>query len=145
MSRPDWSLLLYSVSESFKVLTLDYYCLYHIHILIFYSSFYISTWYLGQVHCVAYLCSGVVLGWKPEKSSKFDPSLLPKKLTDFHGDEAKKIKMTNSKKLSFSIPPILNIFCEHFRDWSLGEQVKLKRRALIWLNLYGRQAVRRKV
>ena len=29
---------------------------------------------------------------------------------DFHGNEAKKIKMANSKKLSFSKSPILNIF-----------------------------------
>ena len=46
----------------------------------------------------------------------FDPSLLltQETLTDFHGDEAiffeKKIKIADSKKLSFSKPPILNIF-----------------------------------
>ena len=44
---------------------------------------------------------GVLFGWKP--------------LTDFHKNEAifffeKKIKMDNSKKLSFSKSPILNIF-----------------------------------
>ena len=32
----------------------------------------------------------------------------------------KKFKMANSKEFSFSTPPILNIFCENFRDWSLG-------------------------
>jgi hypothetical protein len=43
-------------------------------------------------------------------------------LTDFHGDEAKKIeiekkiKMADSKKLRLSM-----FFCENFRDWSLGE------------------------
>ena len=40
----------------------------------------------------------------------------------------KKIKMANSKKGHFSKPPILNIFCENFMDWSL-------------LNLYGCEAV----
>ena len=36
-------------------------------------------------------------------------------LTDFHGDEAKKIKkMADSKKLSFSIAPILNIFLRKY-------------------------------
>ena len=31
-------------------------------------------------------------------------------MTAFHGDETKKIKMADHKKLSFSTPPILNIF-----------------------------------
>jgi hypothetical protein len=46
-------------------------------------------------------------------------------LTDFHGNEAKKIfflkqkiKMANSKKLRFSKPSILEIFQGNFMDWS---------------------------
>jgi hypothetical protein len=31
---------------------------------------------------------------------------------DFHGTKAKKIKMAHSKKLSFSTPPILNVFSQ---------------------------------
>ena len=42
-------------------------------------------------------------------------------LTDFHGNEAKKKKnMVDSRQLSFSKSPILNIFCENFMDWFLG-------------------------
>ena len=37
-------------------------------------------------------------------------------LTDFHGNEANKIQMADSKKLSFSKSQILNIFCENFMD-----------------------------
>jgi hypothetical protein len=32
-------------------------------------------------------------------------------------------------------PPILNMFCQNFRHWSLGEQDQLMQRALILLNL----------
>ena len=53
----------------------------------------------------------------------FDPSLLPKKLTDFYRDEAKK-KWPTQKKMSFSIPPILNIFFQKLQVLVLG-QVKL--------------------
>ena len=42
-------------------------------------------------------------------------------MTNFHGDEAKKkIKMADSKKLSFSTPPILNIFFQKFHGLVLG-------------------------
>ena len=58
--------------------------------------------------------------------------------------EKKKIKMAVSKKLLFSSPPILNFFCENFRYWSLGLYNELMQRALMWLNLFGRQAVRHK-
>ena len=45
-----------------------------------------------HIHCVAYLCAGVVLGWKPGKSSKNRTILATQEtLTDFHGDEAKKL------------------------------------------------------
>jgi hypothetical protein len=48
-------------------------------------------------------------------------------LTDFHGDEAKKralekkSKLADSKKLSFSKPPILNIFLLNSQAGSLAE------------------------
>jgi hypothetical protein len=47
------------------------------------------------------------------RHQNFDPPFLPKKPTDFHGDEAKKNpKPANLKKLSFSKQPILkNVFC----------------------------------
>ena len=35
----------------------------------------------------------------------------------FMGMKQKKIKMADSKKLSFSTPPILNIFYENFGPW----------------------------
>ena len=50
-------------------------------------------------------------------------------ITDFHGDEAKKLKkkilkkkskIADSKKLSFSTPPILNIFLQKFKGLVLG-------------------------
>ena len=45
-------------------------------------------------------------------------------MTNFRGDEAKKIKkkfkMADSKKLSFSTPPILNIFFQKFHESVLG-------------------------
>ena len=41
-------------------------------------------------------------------------------LTDFHWEEAKKIKMSDSKKLRFSAPPILNIFAQKFHGLVLG-------------------------
>ena len=45
-------------------------------------------------------------------------------LNDFHGDEAiffmKYSKMADSKKLSFSKPPILNIFLRKFQRLVLG-------------------------
>ena len=49
--------------------------------------------------------------------------------------------MAGSKKLRFSTPHILNIFCKNFRDWSLEECYKLMQRAIMWLNLYGCQAI----
>ena len=61
---------------------------------------------LLYVHCVAYLCAGVVLGWKPELSSKCRPILATQEtLTDFQGVDAflsfffwkKKSKMADSK------------------------------------------------
>jgi hypothetical protein len=65
-------------------------------------------------------------------------------LTNFHWDEAKKIKKIKKnqnqnqngrfkKKLSFSTPPILNIFCENFRDWSL----RAKNTKNVFLVLFG--------
>ena len=49
-------------------------------------------------------------------------------MTNFHGDEAKKnkknrkkkFKMADSKKLSFSTPPILNVFFQKFHRLVLG-------------------------
>jgi hypothetical protein len=38
-------------------------------------------------------------------------------LTDFHEDEAKKSKMADLKKLSYSKQPILNIFSGKFQDF----------------------------
>ena len=46
-------------------------------------------------------------------------------LTDFHGDEAKKIQNGRLKKLSFLKSPILRIFWENYRNWSLGYLVGL--------------------
>ena len=41
------------------------------------------------MHCVAYLRTGVVLGWKTVKSSQFRPILATQEtLTGFHGNEA---------------------------------------------------------
>ena len=37
-------------------------------------------------------------------------------LTDFHGNEAKKKIMADSRQLSFSKSPILNIFCKNLMD-----------------------------
>ena len=40
---------------------------------------------LLYVHCVAYLCAGVILGWNPELSPKFQHILATQEtLTDFH-------------------------------------------------------------
>ena len=59
----------------------------------------------------------VLFGWKSGKSSKFCPILdIQEPLTDFHRNEAKKIKIKNGpkwptqKKLSFSKSPILKFF-----------------------------------
>jgi hypothetical protein len=41
-------------------------------------------------------------------------------MTDFHGDEAKKNLMANSKKLRFSTPPIPNILPQKFQGLVLG-------------------------
>ena len=47
----------------------------------------------NYVHCVAYLCAGAVLGWKPGYSSKFRQILANLlMLTNFHEDKAKKKK-----------------------------------------------------
>ena len=55
--------------------------------------------YRFQIHCVAYLCAGVVLGWKPGYSSKF-PHILATQgtLTYFHGKEVKKKKKMGDSK-----------------------------------------------
>ena len=51
----------------------------------------------------------------------FDPSLLPKKLwLIFMRIKQKKIEMADSKKLSFSEPPILKIFSRKFQGLVLG-------------------------
>jgi hypothetical protein len=56
------------------------------------------------------------LDWKQGKSSKIRPILATQEtLTDFNQSK-KKIEMADSKKLSFSKPTILNIFCKNFRD-----------------------------
>jgi hypothetical protein len=52
--------------------------------------------------------------------------------------------MADSKKLSFSIPPILNIFFQKFNGLVLG-LVVLMPRALMLLNLYGCEAVQHKL
>ena len=52
-----------------------------------------------------------------------NPNFTQKTLTDFHGDEVKNnlnTKMAASKKLSFSILPILNIFLRKFQGLILG-------------------------
>jgi hypothetical protein len=60
-----------------------------------------------------------VLFWagNQDNHQNSDPSLLPKKLTDFHGDEAKKrdSKWRTQKKLSLSISPILNMYLRKFQ------------------------------
>jgi hypothetical protein len=58
----------------------------------------------------------------------------------------KKLKKKNSKwlpkeKLIFQFRQF-SFFLKFFsRDWALGSYDELMRRALMWLNLYGRQAV----
>jgi hypothetical protein len=54
-------------------------------------------------------------------------------------------KNNKTKKNHFPAPPILNIFCENFRDWSYiwVYRINWLQRALLWL--YGCQAVRRKL
>jgi hypothetical protein len=49
------------------------------------------------------------------------------------------------KKLIFFLLPFSIFFRENFRDWFLGEYDKLMQRTSMWLNLYGRQAVQRKL
>ena len=67
--------------------------------------------------------------------------VTPQIVTSLNRDEAKKIKIADSIKLSFSTPLILNIFLQKFQ----GAQDKLMQRELMWHNLYGRWAVRRKL
>ena len=70
---------------------------------------------LLYVHCVAYLCAGVVLGWKPELSSKCRPILATQEtLTDFQGVDAFLSFFFEKKKIQ-------NGRLKKFRDWSLGE------------------------
>jgi hypothetical protein len=63
------------------------------------------------------------------------------------GMKQKKLKKNSGclKKTEFFSPPILNIFCENFRDLSLGEYNKLMQIASMWVNLYGCQAVQHKL
>jgi hypothetical protein len=64
-----------------------------------------------------------VLFWDGNQGNhqNFDPSILSYKFVlIFMGMKQKKIKMANSKKLSFSIPPILNIFSQKFQGLVLG-------------------------
>ena len=49
------------------------------------------------------------------------------------------------KKFVFQIHQLSIFFLQNFRDWLLGEHNKLMQRALMWLNLYGCQAVQRKL
>ena len=60
------------------------------------------------------------------------------------GMKQKKIQNGQLKKTQIFNSPNSHFFREHFRDWSLGYYNKLMRRALMWLNLFGRQAVRNK-
>ena len=73
-------------------------------------------------------------------------------MTDFHGDEAiylflkkKELKMADSKKLRFSTPPILNIFFQKIHRLVFGLVGLIDAKALMRLNLYGREAVRHKL
>ena len=59
------------------------------------------------VHCVAYLCTGIVLG----NHQNFDPFILSYKFwLIFMGMKQNKFRWPTQKRLSFSIPPILNTF-----------------------------------
>ena len=66
-------------------------------------------------------------------------------MTNFHGDQAEKIfffekkksKRPTQKKVIFQNRQFSIFFCENLLDWSLGRS-----RALMWLNLYGHEAVR---
>ena len=58
----------------------------------------------------------------------------------FHRNEAKKIKMADSKELRFSKLPILKIF--QIGPWVSSSMML---RALMWLNIYGCEAVRHKL
>ena len=55
----------------------------------------------------------------------------------FMGMKQKKIKMANSKKLSFSTPPILNIFTQKFKGLVLGSVEYIDARTAMYLNLHG--------
>ena len=74
-------------------------------------------------------------------------------MTNFHGDEAKKIffekkkiKMADSKKGNFSKSARLNIFVAKLSGMGPWvSRIDLMQRALMWLNLYGREAVRHKL
>ena len=50
-------------------------------------------------------------------------------LTDFHGDEEKKIKITDSKNPEIFNSPNFHFFRKHLRDLSLGEYNKLMQKA----------------
>ena len=72
-------------------------------------------------------------------------------MTDFQGDVAKKkeknLKIKNGpvKKTEFFKTTNSQYFYQNFRDWSLGDYSTLMQGALLWHNLYGCQAVRRKL
>ena len=65
------------------------------------------------------------MDWKQGKSSKIRPILATQEtLTDFNQSKKKQIQIQNQngrlKKLSFSKPPILNIFFQKFQGLFLG-------------------------
>ena len=64
-----------------------------------------------------------LLYWAGDQNNhqNFDPSFLLQTLTDFYVNEAKKkSKMADTKKLSFSIPPILKKKIQKFHGHKLN-------------------------
>ena len=60
----------------------------------------------------------------------------------FMGIKQKKIFQNGRlKKLSFSKPPILNIFSQKFQGLVLGYKESIDAKGIAWLNLCGCQAV----
>ena len=59
----------------------------------------------------------------------------------------KKNNMANKKKYHLPAPPILNVFSKKFHGLVLGleELIDAKCIGVAWLNLYGHEAVRRKL
>ena len=73
-----------------------------------------SKWTGSFVHSCTFIIPALII------IKNWVPSILTHNLwLIFMGMKQKKIKIADSKKLSFPKPPILNIFCENFMDWSL--------------------------